>query len=118
MGKFAYAQPGSVTTLPIKMLFNTMTETTTKVKRSRLKGREARVCDLDHSTEIVSELTEAHSAKHGSYVMANVPKRSVVVVHPSVSETLIDAAASGTVDRDGGKNGGETTLSRKPWPAE
>jgi hypothetical protein len=50
--------------------------------------------------------------------MANVPKRRVVVVHPSVSETLIDAAASGTVDRDGGKNGGETTQSRKPWPAE
>ena len=30
--------------------------------------------------------------------MANVPKRRVVVVHPSVSETLIDGpAASGTV---------------------
>ena len=101
------------------MLFNTMTETTTKVKRSRLKGREARICDLDHSTEIVSELTEAHSAKHGSYVMANVPKRRVVVVHPSVSETLIDRpAASGTVHGDGAKNGGETTQSRKPWPAE
>jgi hypothetical protein len=50
--------------------------------------------------------------------MANVPKRRVVVVHPSVSETLIDAAANGTVNRDGPKNGGETTESRKPWPAE
>ena len=49
--------------------------------------------------------------------MANVPKRGVVVVHPSVSETLIDGpAASG--DRNGAKNGGETTQSRKPWPAE
>jgi hypothetical protein len=51
--------------------------------------------------------------------MANVPKRRVVVVHPSVSETLIDGpAASGTVNRDDGKNGAETTQSRKPWPAE
>jgi hypothetical protein len=101
------------------MLFNTMTETTTKVKPPPLKGREASVCDLDHSTEIVGELPEPHSAKHGSYVMANVPKRRVVVVHPSVSETLIDGpAASGTVHSDGAKNGGETTQSRKPWPAE
>ena len=50
--------------------------------------------------------------------MANVPKRRVVVVHPSVSETLIDAAESGTVNRDGVKDGVETTQSRKPWPAE
>ena len=50
--------------------------------------------------------------------MANVPKRRVVV-HPSVSETLIDGpAASGTVNRDGVKGGGDTTQSRKPWPAE
>ena len=55
----------------------------------------------------------------GSYVMANVPKRRVVVVHPSVSETLIDGpAASGAVHSDGSTNGGETTQSRKPWPAE
>jgi hypothetical protein len=51
--------------------------------------------------------------------MANVAKRRVVVIHPSVRETLIDeAAASGTVHRDGAKNGGETTQSRKPWPVE
>jgi hypothetical protein len=51
--------------------------------------------------------------------MANVPKRRVAVVHPSVSETLLDGpAASGTVHSDGAKNGGETTQSRKPWPAE
>jgi hypothetical protein len=50
--------------------------------------------------------------------MANVAKRRVVVV-PNVRETLIDeAAASGTVNRDGAKNGGETTQSRKSWPVE
>src|SRR5258708_38198523 len=97
------------------MLFNTMTETATKVKRSRLKGREARVCDLDHSTEIGSELTEARSAKHGSYVVANVPKRRVVVVHPSVTETLIDGpAAGGAVHSDGAKNGGRRRAAPEP----
>jgi hypothetical protein len=96
-----------------------MTEPATKVKRSPLKGREASVCDLDHSTEIVSELPEPRSANMGSYVMANVAKRRVVVVHPSVNEALIDeAATTGTMDRDGVKTGGETTQSRKPWPAE
>jgi hypothetical protein len=51
--------------------------------------------------------------------MANVAKRRVVVVHPSVSEASIDRLdASGTVDRDGAKNGGETTQSHKPWPVE
>jgi hypothetical protein len=51
--------------------------------------------------------------------MANVPKRRVVVVHPSVSESLIDGpAARGTVHSGDGKNGGETTQSRKPWQAE
>ena len=51
--------------------------------------------------------------------MANVPKRRIVVVHPSVSETLTAGpAASGTVHRDSSKNGSETTQSRKPWPAE
>jgi hypothetical protein len=51
--------------------------------------------------------------------MANVAKRRVIVVDPSVSEALIDGpAASGTVDRDGAKNGGETTKSHKPWPVE
>jgi hypothetical protein len=51
--------------------------------------------------------------------MANVAKRGVVVVHPSVSETLIDGpAARGTVDRNGANNGGETPQTRNPWPAE
>jgi hypothetical protein len=49
--------------------------------------------------------------------MANVPKRRVVVVHPSVSETLIDGPDA-TDHRDGAKSGGETTQSRKPWPVE
>jgi hypothetical protein len=96
-----------------------MTEATTKVKRSPLKGREAWVCDPDHSSETVGELIKPHSAKHGSYVMANGQKRRVVVVHPSVSEALIDeTAASGAVARDGVKSGSETAQSRKPWPAE
>jgi hypothetical protein len=101
------------------MLFNRVTEMTAKVKPSPLKGLEASVCDLDHSPRTVNELPEPHSTKHGSYVMANVPKRRVVVVHPSVNEALIDEfTASGTVHGDGAKNGGETTQSRKPWPAE
>ncbi len=51
--------------------------------------------------------------------MANGQKRRVVVVHPSVSEALIDeTAASGAVARDGVKSGSETAQSRKPWPAE
>jgi hypothetical protein len=51
--------------------------------------------------------------------MANVPKRRVVVVHPSVAESLIDgAAASEANHRDGVKNGNETTQARKPWPSE
>ncbi|HEY5204648.1 MAG TPA: hypothetical protein VIJ63_08625 [Roseiarcus sp.] len=51
--------------------------------------------------------------------MANVPKRRIVVVHPSVSESLADGpAARGTVHGDGAKNGGETTQARKPWPGE
>ena len=51
--------------------------------------------------------------------MANVSKRRVVVVHPSVSESLIDeSVGSGANHRDGAKNGNETTRSRKPWPAE
>jgi hypothetical protein len=49
--------------------------------------------------------------------MANVPKRRVVVVHPSVSETLIDGPAA-TDHRNGAKNGGETPQTRNPWPAE
>jgi hypothetical protein len=50
---------------------------------------------------------------------SNVRERRVVVVHPRVDESLIDGlAASGTVNRDGAKDGGDTPESRKPWPAE
>ena len=51
--------------------------------------------------------------------MANGPKRRVVVVHPRVDEASAgDAAANGTAHGDAGKNAGETTQARKPWPVE
>jgi hypothetical protein len=60
-----------------------------------------------------------HSTKHGSYVMANVQDRRVVVVHPRVDEAFTgDAAANGAAVRDGSKTASETTQARKPWPVE
>jgi hypothetical protein len=52
--------------------------------------------------------------------MANVRKRAAGgVAGPRVNDTsVVGTAASGTVDRNGAKDGGETTQSRKPWPAE
>jgi hypothetical protein len=101
------------------MLFNTMTETTAKVKRLRLKGREARVCDLDHSTETVSELPEPRSTKHGSYVMANVRKRTATAVRPRVNERPVpETGPTGIVDDGVANNGRETPQVQTPWPAE
>jgi hypothetical protein len=101
------------------MFFNTMTETTAKVKRSRLKGREVRVCDLDHSTETVNGLPQTHSAKHGSYVVANARKRTATAVRTHVNERLVpETGATGIVDDGVANNGRETPQAEKPWPAE
>ena len=51
--------------------------------------------------------------------MANVPDRRVVVVHPRVDEASNrDEGANGRAQRDGAKDGGETTRAPSPWPVE